>query len=180
MKNGKHQVKISDYVYTCPCCPNMKKIDSLYKELLQHASGIGKCNSAKRTARDKANHVALAKYLENDMDAHSGPSEPAVEADALVDHDHNDEMFVWPWIGHSGTALVKDWQGFNNAMSFEKFYDCNQHGKRKWLEKIETKSNLYGWIARADDYNANNIVGENLHKIGNLRTVSNIMEEEAF
>ncbi|XP_073033639.1 protein INVOLVED IN DE NOVO 2-like [Primulina eburnea] len=224
LKNGKHQVKISDYEYTCPYCSNKKKRDYLYKELLQHASGIGKCNSAKRTARDKANHAALAKYLENDMGAH-GPSEPAVEADALVDHDR-DEMFVWPWIGivvniptelkdgryvggsgsklrdklaskgfnptrvrplwnylgHSGIALVefvKGWQGFNNAMSFEKFYDANQHGKRNWLTKSETKADLYGWIARADDYNANNIVGENLRKIGDLGTVSDIMEEKA-
>ncbi|XP_075513437.1 protein INVOLVED IN DE NOVO 2-like isoform X1 [Primulina tabacum] len=225
LKNGKHQVKISDYVYTCPYCPNKKKKDYLYKELLQHASGIGKCNSAKRTARDKANHVALAKYLENDMGEHSGISKPAVEDDALADHDH-DEMFVWPWIGivaniptqlkdgryvggsgsklrdqlaskgfnptrvrplwnylgHSGTALVefvKEWEGFNNAKSFEKFYDANQHGKRNWLAKSETKADLYGWIARADDYNANNIVGETLRKIGDLRTVSNIMEEAA-
>ncbi|KZV26118.1 myosin-2 heavy chain-like [Dorcoceras hygrometricum] len=225
LKNGKHQVKISDYMYTCPYCSHKKKRDFPYKDLLQHASGIGKCNSKKRTARDKANHAALAKYLEHDMGAHSGSSVPAVGADSLADHDH-DEMFVWPWIGiviniptelkdgryvggsgsklrdqlaskgfnptrvrplwnylgHSGTALVefvKDWQGFNNAMSFEKFYDTNQHGKRNWFAKSENKTDLYGWVARADDYNANNIVGENLRKIGDLRTVSDIMEEEA-
>ncbi|KAK6117902.1 hypothetical protein DH2020_048350 [Rehmannia glutinosa] len=199
LKNGKYQVKISDQAYTC--------------------------SSQKRNARDKANHLALAKYLESDIGVDAGPSKPSAEVDALADQDH-DEMFVWPWIGiivnipnnfkdgryvgesgsklrdqlasrgfnptrvrplwnyqgHSGTAIVefhKDWSGFTNAMSFEKAYEANHHGRRSWLAKNEKKSDLYAWVARADDYNSNNIVGENLRKIGDLRTISDIMEEEA-
>ncbi|KAI3470743.1 hypothetical protein Pfo_027406 [Paulownia fortunei] len=212
LKNGKHQVKISDIAYTCAFCPKKRKRDFQYKELLQHASAIGSCSSQKRTARDKANHLALAKYLESDIAAvDAGPSKPSAEVDAFADHDHG-EMFVWPWIGivvniptdfkdgryvgesgsklrdqlarrgfnptrvrplwnyqgHSGTAIVefhKDWSGFTNAMN--------------WLAKNDIKSDLYAWVARADDYNSNNIVGENLRKIGDLRTISDIMEEEA-
>ncbi|KAK4425176.1 protein INVOLVED IN DE NOVO 2 [Sesamum alatum] len=224
LKSGKHQVKLSDQAYTCPYCPKKRKRDFQYKELSQHASAIGSCSSQKRTARDKANHLALAKYLENEIAVDAGPSEPSAEVDALADQDR-DEMFVWPWIGivvniptdfkdgryvgesgsklrdqlarrgfnptrvrplwnyqgHSGTAIVeflKDWSGFTNAMSFEKFYEANHHGKKNWLAKNETKSDLYAWVARADDYNSNNIVGENLRKIGDLRTISDIMEEE--
>ncbi|KAL6571139.1 hypothetical protein OROHE_002782 [Orobanche hederae] len=226
LKNGKHQVKISDQAYTCPYCSKKKKRDLQYKDLLQHASAIGSCSSQKRNAADKANHLALAKYLQTDLVVNAGPSNPSDEVeDALADHDH-DEMFVWPWIGvvvniptyfkdgryagesgsklrdelaskgfnptrvrplwnyqgHSGTAIVefcKDWSGFTNAMSFEKAYEANHHGRRSWLAKNEKKSDLYAWVARADDYNSNNIVGENLRKIGDLRTISDIIEEEA-
>ncbi|KAL6526704.1 hypothetical protein OROGR_015794 [Orobanche gracilis] len=226
LKNGKHQVKISDQAYMCPYCSKKKKRDLQYKDLLQHASAIGSCSSQKRNATDKANHLALAKYLETDLAVNAGSSNHADEVkDALAYHDH-DEMFVWPWIGivvniptyfqdgryvgesgsklrdelasrrfsptrvrplwnyqgHSGTAIVefhKDWSGFTNAMSFEKAYEANHHGRRSWLAKNEKKSDLYAWVARADDYNSNNIVGENLRKIGDLRTISDIIEEEA-
>ncbi|CAA0836768.1 Protein INVOLVED IN DE NOVO 2 [Striga hermonthica] len=225
LRNGKHQVKISDQAYTCPYCTKKKKRDFQYKELLHHASSIGNCSSQKRNARDKANHIALAKYLENEMTANSGPSKPSDEVDALAEYD-SDEMIVWPCIGivvniptyfqdgryvgesgsklrellasrgfnpmrvrplwnyqgHSGTAIVefqKGWEGLPNAMSFETFYEAKHHGRRNWLAKNEKKSDLYAWVARAEDYNSNNIVGENLRKIGDLRTMSDLKEEEA-
>ncbi|VFQ74500.1 unnamed protein product [Cuscuta campestris] len=209
----------------CPYCPETRKRDFQYKDLLQHASAIGNCNSLKRTARNKKNHHELAKYLETHVAAITSPSKPYVEADTFVDIDPN-EMFVWPWTGivvnipttfkdghfvgesgtklrdqlasggfnptkvralwnnqdHSSTAIVefrKDWSGFTNAMSFDKYYQANQHGKRNWLTKNEMKCDLHAWIARADDYYSNHIVGENLRKIGDLRTISDIMEEEA-
>ncbi|PIN12173.1 Centromere-associated protein NUF2 [Handroanthus impetiginosus] len=229
LKSGKLQIKITDQAYTCPyCCPKKRKREFEYKDLLQHASSIGTCTSQKRTATDKAKHLALAKYLENEIVVDVGPSKPPAEVDAhdvLADLDCN-EMFVWPWIGivvniptefkdgrhvgdngselkdllarrgfnptrvrplwndqgHSGTALVEfhnDWSGFNNAMSFEKAYEANHHGKENWLAKNDKKSDLYAWVAHADDYNSNNIIGENLRKSGNLGTISNIMGEEA-
>lgn len=223
LKNGKHKVKLSDQAYNCPYCKTKKKRDFQYTELLQHASSIG--SSQKRTGKEQANHLALAKYLESNISSVAGPSKPSEEVDALVDQDR-DEMFVWPWfgivvniptskkdgrfvgesgsklrdelasrgfnptrvrplwnyLGHSGTAIVefhKDWSGFTNAMSFEKEYEANHHGRRNWLAKDEQKSGLYAWVARADDYNLTNIVGENLRRIGDIRTISDIMEEEA-
>ncbi|XP_060175441.1 protein INVOLVED IN DE NOVO 2 isoform X2 [Lycium barbarum] len=229
LKSGNRSLKISDVAYTCPYCPKKRKRDFLYKELVQHASGVGSCSSNKRTAREKANHLALAKYLENEVTVADDSSKPDAvpdpQADPLADHDR-DEMFVWPWIGvvvniptefkdgryvgesgsklrdmltrrgfnptrvrplwnyqgHSGTALVefnKDWSGFGNAMSYEKAYEADHHGKRDWKANLGNKSDLYAWIARADDYKALNIVGENLRKVGDLRTISDIMEEEA-
>ncbi|CAH9112612.1 unnamed protein product [Cuscuta epithymum] len=229
LKCGRRSIKASDESYICPYCSKKRKRNFAFSDLLQHANGVGSCNSNKRTPRDKANHLALAKYLQNDVavSASQSKAKDEVEADALADCDR-DEMFVWPWIGivvnlpkqlkegryvgesgsklrdqyirrgfnptrvrplwnyqgHSGTALVefhKDWSGFSNAMAFDKAYEASHHGKKDWLadNNGEKKSDLYAWVARADDYKANNIVGENLRKIGDLRTVSDIMEEEA-
>ncbi|KAL8199831.1 hypothetical protein R6Q57_013399 [Mikania cordata] len=227
LKGGKYSVKLSDVTFTCPYCTNKKKRDFQYKELLQHAAMVGKSDSKKRIVKDKANHLALVKYLEKDITENSCPSQAKDNADVdhLAEHD-GDEMFVWPWKGivvnlpielkdgcyvgksgsnlrdtltirgfnptrviplwnfrgHSGCAIVefkKDWAGFNNAMSFEKAYEADHHGKRDWkVNKNDLKDEIYGWVARSDDYNANTIIGEHLHKIGDLRTISDIMAEE--
>ncbi|KAJ7964528.1 factor of DNA methylation 1-like [Quillaja saponaria] len=226
LKSGIHQVKVADDAFTCPYCPKKRKHDYLYKELLQHASGVGKSSSKKRSAKEKANHLALVKYLEKDLATMGGPSEPVNEGDPPANCRHN-EHFVWPWIGivvniptrqtddgryvgesgsklrdeyrsrgfnpvrvqplwnyrgHSGTAIVefnKDWPGLHNAMSLERAYEADHHGKKDWLAKSEQKSGLYAWVARADDYNSTNIIAEHLCKISDVKTISEIMEEEA-
>ncbi|KAK7285223.1 hypothetical protein RJT34_19986 [Clitoria ternatea] len=227
LKNGSRDVKISNETFTCPYCPKKRKRDYLYKELLQHASGVGQSSSQKRRARDRANHLALAKYLEKDVMAVDAPktdSKPAAESDPSV---NSDEQFVWPWIGivvniptsrsgdgryvgqsgsklrdeyrsrgfnpfrvtplwnfrgHSGTAIVefnKDWPGLDNALAFEKAYALDHHGKKDWFANSEQKSGLYAWVARADDYYMNNIIGENLRKRADVKTIPELMEEEA-
>ncbi|GFQ01958.1 protein involved in de novo 2 [Phtheirospermum japonicum] len=238
LKNGTHQVKRSGQAYMCPYCPDKRKQDFHYQDILQHATAIGNIPSPKRTARDKANHLALARYLETDIPVTApagrpGPSKPlpplpssGVEADTLAGHDHR-ETFVSPFIGvvvniptdfkdgryvgesgsetreqlvrrgfnpsrvqplwdsrgHSGTAIVVfHWglSGFADAMRFESAYVAYSHGKKNWLAKNgKKKSGLHAWVARAEDYNSNNIVGENIRKIGELRTLSDIMGEEA-
>ncbi|OMO59003.1 hypothetical protein CCACVL1_25167 [Corchorus capsularis] len=226
LKNGKHIVKVSEETYTCPYCPKKKKQDYQYKDLLQHASGVGHSNSDKRSAKEKANHLALAKFLEKDLVAVGSSSKPKSEEDPISSCDH-DEKIVWPWRGvvvniptrrsedgrsvgesgsklrdefirrgfnpirvlplwnyrgHSGTAIVefhKDWPGLHNALSFEKAYEADHHGKKDWCANNGVKSGLYAWVARADDYNSSNIIGEHLRKTGNLKTISEIMEEEA-
>ncbi|KAL0003129.1 hypothetical protein SO802_016910 [Lithocarpus litseifolius] len=223
LKNGNHNVKNSNETFTCPYCPKKKKRDYLYKELLQHASGVGNSSSDKRSAKEKANHLALVKYLEKDL---ASPSKPVNENDPPVGCDH-DEKLVWPWTGivvniptkrieegryvgesgsklrdelksrgfnptrvhplwnfrgHSGSAVVefcKDWPGLHNAMSFERAYEADHHGKKDWLANNNQKSGLYAWVARADDYNSTGIIGDHLQKIGDVRTISDIMEEEA-
>ncbi|XP_059317711.1 factor of DNA methylation 4-like isoform X2 [Lycium ferocissimum] len=301
LKSGinNHSFNNSDVAFFCPYCPETRNKDFSYKDLLQHAAGVGSCNSKKRTARDKVNHLALAKYLssdvaggpsssinyeglksrnnsfnipywaytfaycpkkrkrdfsevgscssnkrtaedkanhlafakyfENDVADAASPSKPDnlcdPQDDFLTDHDLS-EMFVWPWIGvvvnlrtesedgryvgesgsnlkyqlirrgfnptrvrtlwndlgHSGIALVefkKDWLGFSNAISFEKAFEADDHGKKDWEANNGEKSDLYAWLARADDYQATNVVGEKLRKVGDLRTISNIIEEES-
>ncbi|KVI06947.1 putative domain XH [Cynara cardunculus var. scolymus] len=229
LKGGKYRVKLSDETFACPYCTNKKKRDYQYKELLQHATMVGKSDSQKRSLRDKANHLALVKYLEKDIFQQdtakaSGPSQSTDEVDHLAEHD-GDEMFVWPWKGifvniptrleegryvgksgstmrdylttrgfnptrvlplwnfrgHSGCAVVefrKDWAGFNNAMSFEKAYEADHQGERDWKVDKDPKSGIYGWVARSKDYRADNIIGEHLRKVGDLRTVADIMAEE--
>ncbi|KAL2334210.1 hypothetical protein Fmac_015423 [Flemingia macrophylla] len=226
LKNGTQNVKTSDETFTCPYCPKKRKRNYLYKDLLQHASGVGQSSSIKRKARDKANHSALMKYLENDLmtDVPLKDSKLADESDPSV---NSDEQFVWPWIGivvniptrwtedgrcvgesgrglrdeyrnkgfnpvrvnplwnfrgHSGTALVefsKDWPGLVNALAFERAYELDHHGKKDWFANSEQKSGLYAWVARADDYGMKNIYGEHLQKMGDIKTVSELMEEEA-
>lgn len=231
LKGGKKRVKLSDQTFTCPYCTSKKKRDYKYKELLQHATMVGKSDSQKRSVKDKADHLALVKYLEKDITEASSSSQAkddtGVDADADVEdpakHD-GDEMFVWPWKGivvnlpiefkdgryvgksgsnmrdiltmrgfnptrvvplwnfrgHSGTAVVefsKDWAGFKNAMSFEKAYEADHRGKRDW-KVYNDKDEIYGWVARSEEYNALNIIGEHLRKIGDLRTISDLMAEE--
>ncbi|KAL7147932.1 hypothetical protein ABFS83_06G143400 [Erythranthe nasuta] len=214
----------------CPYCPWRRTINFQYKDLLQHASAIATCSSKKRTAKDKANHLSLAKYLQIDfaVACASGSTKPppsSVVVEAVTNYDPN-EMLVWPWSGvvvnipvelkdgryvgesgsklrdqlsrrgfnpirvqtlwidkwHSGTAIVefrKDWSGFADAMFFDKDYEVNNRGKTNWLAKTDKSSDLYAWIARVDDYNANDVIGETLRRFGDPRTVLDIMEEEA-
>ncbi|XP_031259580.1 protein INVOLVED IN DE NOVO 2-like [Pistacia vera] len=226
LKSGNCNVKISEENFICPYCPKKRKRDFLYKDLLQHASGVGKSTSDKRSVKERANHLALAKYLEKDLENEGSSSKRAKEDDPPISCNH-DEKFVWPWVGvvvniptrrvdngrfvgasgskyrdelikrgfnptrvhplwnyrgHSGTAIVefkKDWPGLHNAMSFEIAYEADHHGKKDWYASNQEKSGIYAWVARSDDYNLNNIVGEHLRKVGDLKTISEMMEEEA-
>ena len=63
---GKFKVKGLNGNLRCPFCARKKKQDYKYKDLLQHASRVGK-GSTNRSAQQKANHLALAKYLETDL-----------------------------------------------------------------------------------------------------------------
>ncbi|KAJ4968313.1 hypothetical protein NE237_015014 [Protea cynaroides] len=88
---------------------------------------------------------------------------------------------LWNYRGHSGSAVVeftKNWPGFKNAMSFEKAFEANHHGKRDWLARKHAGSGIYGWVAREDDYRSGGIIGEDLQKNGDLKTISDIVTEE--
>lgn len=76
LKKGTYKVKNSDETFICPYCPERKQ-DYKYRELLNHASGVGRSSSEKRTAKEKANHLALVKYLEKDLAYLDGTSKPA-------------------------------------------------------------------------------------------------------
>nr|QDC18035.1 involved in de novo 2-like A [Hypericum perforatum] len=215
LKVGSHAVKNPDQTFACPYCPRKRKRDYQYKELLSHASGVGNSASEKRSTRQKATHMALTRYLENDLaDKSSGsfdqndklvwpwtgivvniPTSRAQDGrfvgasgskfrDELIRRGFNPTRVrpLWNFRGHSGTAIVefnRDWPGFHNALSFEKAYEADHHGKKEWLDTTSEKSGIYCWVARADDYNADNIVGEHLRKIGDLKTVASLMAEEA-
>ncbi|KAF4353746.1 hypothetical protein F8388_024315 [Cannabis sativa] len=88
------------------------------------------------------------------------------------------------WNGKNPTAEViiefnNDWIGFNYVNEFERKFEKDGFSKRHWINALEMHrgSNIYGWCARADDYNSEGPIGEYLRKNGELRTVSDIVNE---
>lgn len=88
---------------------------------------------------------------------------------------------LWNFRGHSGFAVVEfenNWEGFNNGMSFERSFEVERHGKRDYNLTRNRGDQLYGWVARDDDYNSRSIVSDYLRKNGDLKTVSGQQAEE--
>ncbi|KAL2935801.1 Factor of DNA methylation 2 [Bienertia sinuspersici] len=81
----------------CPFCAGKKKQDYALKDLHQHASGVSK-GAAHRSAKQKATHLALARYLEVDLGfvplQSNQPPEPETKAS-----EPEEELFCWPWTG---------------------------------------------------------------------------------
>ncbi|XP_011089476.1 protein INVOLVED IN DE NOVO 2 [Sesamum indicum] len=88
---------------------------------------------------------------------------------------------LWDFQGHSGFAIAefnKDWEGFKDAMAFEKAFEMDHHGKRDWYAKGHKGDKLYGWLARGEEYWGRGLVGKHLQKNGDLKTVSDIQNED--
>ncbi|MFS7907096.1 putative XS domain-containing protein [Helianthus anomalus] len=68
--------------------PNFK-----YKDLHQHASGVSK-GSSNRSAKQKANHLALTLYLENEL---ADEAEKPVKVVTPITEEN--KLFCWPWTG---------------------------------------------------------------------------------
>ncbi|KAL0704274.1 hypothetical protein Bca4012_070699 [Brassica carinata] len=99
LQNGKYKVKVNGTL-RCPFCSNKKKQDYKYKELMAHASGVSK-GSASRSAKQKANHLALARYLQNELagDAEPLPRPPPAPPQLNESEAKPGEVYVWPWMG---------------------------------------------------------------------------------
>ncbi|CAN1238056.1 Factor of DNA methylation 1 [Linum grandiflorum] len=124
----------------CPFCAGRKKQGYKYKELLQHASGVGK-GSANRSGKQKANHLALAKYVEVDLAhlvdetlARPIPPPPSTSPD-------QEDKFAWPWTGivvnisaKSADSQVQDGDYWLKA--FENYRPAKVH--MLWDEKHQT------------------------------------------
>ncbi|KAG9152927.1 hypothetical protein Leryth_012547 [Lithospermum erythrorhizon] len=96
--SGKHKVKGPNGALRCPFCAGKKKQDYKYKEIFQHAAGVGK-GSSNRSAKQKANHLALAKYLENDLGNEAEPQPQRTVAVAPAAKGELTDLYVWPWAG---------------------------------------------------------------------------------
>lgn len=220
LRTGIHKVRNANGTLRCPFCAGKKKQEYGFKDLFQHASGVAK-GAAHRRAKQKANHLALAKYLEIDLGnvvaaQASQPNEPKLQANG------QEEIYCWPWIGvvvnivndatigkhladHNfwmntfskykplwvkilsdedqvAQAMVhfgKDWIGFKNAVEFEKSFEAGRHSKKEWsADREHLGSSIYGWLARADDYQAEGKTGDYLRRNAELKTLSDIVEEE--
>lgn len=222
LTTGRLKVKIRENIYRCPFCAGKKKQDYQYKDLLQHATGVGAAPN--RKAKLKAKHRALAKFLKKDLVESSGPSlQLMVIEPAKPKGDKKEDKFVWPWMGiivnierelkngkyvgesgtrlkeqlsrfspikvhtlwtprgHTGFAVVdfnKDWGGFKDAMAFENHFESEHFGKKDWHRNRYSGPDIYGWIARAEDYESSDPIGDHLRKKGNLKTVSELSNEE--
>lgn len=215
LRAGKYKVKNLNGTLRCPYCSGKKKQEFKFKDLLQHASGVGK-GSANRSAQQKANHLALAKYLTTDLADEADQILRPVLTQAVNPPVQQEENYVWPWTGiivniktnmhDSGYWLKefakykpvdfhifsidggltaqaviefnKDWNGFTNSSDFEKSFENTNHGKKDWnATELKPSSNIYGWVAREDDYQCGGPIGEYLRNKGRLRTVSDIVQE---
>lgn len=97
LKDGTYKVQVNGNL-RCPFCAGKKKQDYKYKDLLQHASGVAK-GSANRSGIQKANHLALANYLENELANLADPNPKPALSQPPVKTPKEDELFVWPWMG---------------------------------------------------------------------------------
>ena len=70
--------------------------------------------------------------------------------------------------------------GWLNAVRFDQCFQSCHCGNTDWnAASIDLRADkLYGWIATEDDYNFEGIVGLHLRKCRNLKSVSDITEEE--
>lgn len=97
LRSGNLRVKVNGFL-RCPFCAGKKKQDYKYKDLLQHATGVSK-GSASRSAKQKANHLALARYLEIELANEAEQTPRQVVPQPIKPPPEQQELFVWPWMG---------------------------------------------------------------------------------
>ena len=73
--------------------------------------------------------------------------------------------------------FAKDWSGLKDALAFEKHFIVEQYGKTDWIKINRRKDDLYGWLARSDDYNSSGPIGQHLRENGDLRSVGDLERE---
>uniref|UniRef100_A0ACD6ATI7 Uncharacterized protein n=1 Tax=Avena sativa TaxID=4498 RepID=A0ACD6ATI7_AVESA len=87
---------------------------------------------------------------------------------------------LWTSRGHTGNAIVefgRDWNGFRNALAFEKYFEAEGYGKSDWKKKRNQGSNLFGWVARAEDHCSPGLIGDHLRKNADLKTITDLENE---
>lgn len=81
-------------------------------------------------------------------------------------------------IAQAVVRFDNDWTGFKNAMEFEKSFEADHRSKKEWIDQnANSGSGIYGWFARADDYNSEGPIGKYLRDTGKLKTVADIVKE---
>ncbi|KAI6689831.1 hypothetical protein NL676_026659 [Syzygium grande] len=98
LKSGKYKVKGPNGSLRCPFCTGQKEQVYRYEELHQHAAGVGK-GSTNRSGKQKANHLALAKYPETDLASEADQAPQPVVPQPTAQTPQQDEVFVLPWTG---------------------------------------------------------------------------------
>lgn len=96
LRKGDLKVKLSETSFRCPFCLGKKKQDYKFKDLQQHASGVGASNKSK--LKEKSNHLALARFLMCDLTNGETLKLPKQEQ-APNRVPVNEEKYVFPWMG---------------------------------------------------------------------------------
>ncbi|PKU68189.1 factor of DNA methylation 1-like [Dendrobium catenatum] len=126
-KDGNHRILNPDGTLRCPFCSGKKKQDYQFKDLLQHA--IGRGSSTSRKAKEKANHLGFARFLQNDLALAAGlvvtpPPPPTAETPSSNSSSSTDELFVWPWVGMLVNLPMED-EGVLIKEQFSEFNPVN-------------------------------------------------------
>jgi uncharacterized C2H2 Zn-finger protein len=71
----------------------------------------------------------------------------------------------------------KQWSGFKDASAFEKHFTVEKYGKVDWSKRNCRKDDLYGWLARSEEFSSPGPIGEYLRNNGHLRSVGDLEHE---
>ncbi|KAK6788923.1 hypothetical protein RDI58_012722 [Solanum bulbocastanum] len=148
LKEGYGREKISAEVYQCPFCSGQKKRAYSFNDLVQHSLGVSKENLPVQL-NGRCYVGKSGSWLRNDL-TKKGFNPLRVRP-------------LWNYRVHSGKTVVEfrnDWKGFANAIKFQNSYELRQQGKKDYLISQYKGDKLYGWVAKADDYNSSDIIGD--------------------
>ncbi|OMO90895.1 hypothetical protein COLO4_18777 [Corchorus olitorius] len=102
LKSNKYVVKKPNGTFRCPFCLGKKKQEYGYRDILQHATGVGAASSIKKSGKKRGQHLALAKFLKEDV-ATEASSVKSIPKEIVVANKQvpkqEDELCVWPWKG---------------------------------------------------------------------------------
>ncbi|KAL3675660.1 hypothetical protein R1sor_025608 [Riccia sorocarpa] len=198
LRTGKVYVKnTDDETLRCPYSPGRMKQSYRYRDLLQHATALGRGN---RTSLEVGRHAALAEYLRTDLASMAPQRVERVRQFEIPVPNEEDwkELLLFPWTGlvynlpkevnergvqvgpsneemrlvfrafspekaetvraeteHLGLGVVtfrRDFEGWKRAKAFERWFIRKQRGKEDWRSRTHVDSELYGWLARKEDY----------------------------
>lgn len=139
LKAGTYKVRGSDGSFRCPFCAGKKKQVYQYNHLFQHAIGVAK-GAASRSAKQKANHLALATFLENDLAHEAEPLLPK-PVPLPASKPERTELYCWPWVG-----IVA------NIQDESKSGGCDDDRRDYWLKKFSTYKPIGIEIFWGDDH----------------------------
>uniref|UniRef100_A0A0D9VW21 Factor of DNA methylation 1-5/IDN2 domain-containing protein n=1 Tax=Leersia perrieri TaxID=77586 RepID=A0A0D9VW21_9ORYZ len=89
-------------------------------------------------------------------------------------------IILWNSNEQVGYAIIKfseNWNGLKDTLAFEKHFNVEKYGKMDWNKRNCRRDDIYGWVARTDDYNSLGPTGEYLRKNGELKGVCDLEHE---
>ncbi|KAJ0917595.1 putative XS domain-containing protein [Helianthus annuus] len=141
LRGGCYKIQFSENMLKCPFCPHSR--DYCYEDLLRHANRIVR-ESKSASFKDRAKHMALIEYLENDfyarrkcLESQQQPTQDfyakrrcldSTSADTTPKQNANEELLVWPWMAVVANIPVEYKNGKYAGDSGKKLKD-------DWTEK---------------------------------------------